>query len=142
VRGKRIAIQEYGIPNQELVSALKKRGAVVQTISVYRWALPEDLGPLRGAIQKILAGEADVALFTNSAQVDHLFRVATDDKAAERLRRSCKNLVIASVGPVCTEALEQFGLKPDIEPVHPKMGALIAEVAASARTILSMKSTP
>src|SRR5262245_44010440 len=142
VRGKRIAIQEYGIPNQELVSALEKRGAVVQTISVYRWALPEDLGPLRGAIQKILTGEADVALFTNSAQVDHLFRVATDDKAAERQRRSCKNLVIASVGPVCTEALAQFGLKPDIEPVHPKMGALIAEVAASARTILSTKNTP
>jgi hypothetical protein len=35
--------------------------------------------------------------------------------------------------------LEQFGLKPDIEPVHPKMGALIAEVAASARAILSAK---
>jgi uroporphyrinogen-III synthase len=47
--------------------------------------------------------------------------------------------VIASVGPVCTEVLEQFGLKPDIEPAHSKMGALIAEVAASAQSILSTK---
>jgi uroporphyrinogen-III synthase len=51
-------------------------------------------------------------------------------------------MVIASVGPVCTEVLEQFGLKPDIEPVHPKMGSLIAEVAARAGTLLSAKNTP
>jgi len=40
---------------------------------------------------------------------------------------------------VCTEVLEQFGLKPDIEPTHPKMGSLIAEIAASAHEILADK---
>ncbi len=75
VRGKQIAVQEYGIPNAELVAGLEQRGATVRTIAVYRWALPEDLAPLRGAIETILGGDAQVALFTNGAQVEHLFRV-------------------------------------------------------------------
>ena len=141
MRGKRIVIQEYGIANPELIAALEDRGASVTSMPIYRWALPEDLSPLRAAIQKILAGEADVALFTNGAQVDHLFQIANRDKAGDSLRHAFKNIVVGSVGPVCTQALEQFGVKPDIEPVHPKMGSLIAEVAARARAILSTKNT-
>jgi uroporphyrinogen-III synthase len=141
LHGKRVAVQEYGIPNAELVSGLKQRGATVETVAIYKWALPEDVGPLRAAIEKIVNGEADIALFTNGAQVDHLFQVAIEEQAEEPLRRAFGNIVIASVGPVCTEVLEQFGLKPDIEPPHPKMGSLIAEVAASARRVLSAKRT-
>lgn len=139
LQGKRIAVQEYGISNRELVAGLESRGAKVASIPIYRWALPEDLGPLRAAIRKILSGEADVALFTNGAQVDHLFRVAAEQKTAEILRGAFKAMVVGSVGPVCTEVLEQYGLKPDLEPSHPKMGSLIAEIAASARTILTTK---
>ena len=139
LQGKRIAVQEYGVPNTELVAGLQRRGASVETFAIYKWALPEDVGPLRAAIKKIANGEADVALFTNGAQVDHLFQVAIEDGAEEELRRALKNLVIGSVGPVCTEVLHQFGLEPDLEPEHPKMGALIAETAASARDLLSRK---
>jgi uroporphyrinogen-III synthase len=141
LRGQRIAIQEYGVTNAELIAALQARGATVASIPIYRWALPEDLAPLRAAIEKILSGEVDIALFTNGAQVEHLFKIAAYDKAEERLRQACHNLVVGSVGPVCTQVLQQFGLTPDLEPVHPKMGALIAEVAARARAVLSTKST-
>lgn len=137
---KRIVIQEYGIPNRELVAELEARGASVVPIPIYRWALPEDLAPLRQAIQEILKGDADVALFTNGAQVDHLFRIATEDKVEESLRLAFKSKVIGSVGPICTQVLEQFGLKPDIEPIHPKMGSLVAEVAAAAYRLLNEKS--
>jgi len=141
VRGKRIVIQEYGIANPELVAALKERGATVTTMPIYRWALPEDLAPLRAAISKILDGDVDVALFTNGAQVDHLFQVAGYDKADGSLRQAFKKIAVGSVGPVCTQVLLQFGLTPDIEPVHPKMGSLIAEVAARAREVLAKKSS-
>ena len=141
LHGQRIAIQEYGVTNAELISALQARGATVASIPIYRWALPEDLAPLRAAVEKILSGEVDIALFTNGAQVEHLFKIAAYDQAEERLRQACRNLVVGSVGPVCTLVLQQFRLTPDIEPVHPKMGALIAEVAARARAVLSTKST-
>jgi uroporphyrinogen-III synthase len=139
VRGKRVAVQEYGIPNKDLIAVLESLGATVVSIPIYRWALPEDLAPLRQAIERILRGDVDVALFTNGAQVDHLFAVGAYDQAADSLRAAFKRLVVASVGPVCTQVLEQFGIKPDIEPSHPKMGSLIAEVAATAHTILAAK---
>jgi uroporphyrinogen-III synthase len=137
--GKHIAVQEYGIPNPELVSGLERRGATVKTVPIYRWALPDDLEPLRSATQKLLNREIDVALFTNGAQVDHLFRVAGENKLEEALRSAFTQVVISSVGPVCTEVLENHGLKPDIQPTHPKMGSLIADVASSARRILATK---
>lgn len=138
LRDKRIAIQEYGIPNRELVSEMEARGATVVSVPIYRWALPEDLTPLREAIRRILHGQIDIALFTNATQVDHLFKLAANDRAGA-LREAFKLTVIGSVGPLCTEALEQFGLKPDVEPAHPKMGSLIAEIAASAPGLLATK---
>jgi uroporphyrinogen-III synthase len=137
--GKRIALQEYGIPNPQLVAALESQGASVAPVPIYRWALPEDLAPLRAAVQKVLRAEADMALFTNGAQVEHLFKVAAEDKADDALRIALQKIVVASVGPVCTRVLEQLGLKPDLEPAHPKMGALIAESAASAHRLLAAK---
>ena len=139
IRGKRVAIQEYGIPNKELIAALDSLGATVISIPIYRWALPEDLAPLREAIDKILRGGADVALFTNGAQVEHLFKIAESEQGTESLRLALNRLVVASVGPVCTQVLKEFGITPDIEPPHPKMGSLAAEVAARARTILTAK---
>ena len=138
LRGKGIAIQEYGIPNPQLTAALESRGATVTTIPIYRWALPEDLEPLRQAIETLARGDADVVLFTNGAQVDHLFRVAAENNA-NPLRQGLDRAVIGSVGPICTQVLEQFGIQPDIEPRHPKMGSLIAEVAASAQRLLDNK---
>jgi uroporphyrinogen-III synthase len=139
VRGKRIVIQEYGIPNPELTSALETRGATVSTIAIYRWELPNDLDPLRLAIEKITQGDADVVLFTNGAQVDHLFRIAAEMETVEKLRLALQRTVIGSVGPICTQVLEGFGIDPDIEPAHPKMGSLMAEVAASAQPLLEAK---
>jgi uroporphyrinogen-III synthase len=139
LQGKRIAVQEYGIPNTELVAGLQRRGASVETFAIYKWALPEDIGPLRAAIKKMANEDADVALFTNGAQVDHLFQVAIEDGAEEELRRALKTMVVGSVGPVCTAVLHQFGLEPDLEPEHPKMGALLAKTAAFASDVLARK---
>lgn len=139
VRSKRIAVQEYGISNPELTSALEARGATVSTISIYRWELPNDFEPLRRAIEKITQGDADIVLFTNGAQVDHLFRVAAKSDNTDSLREGLQRAVVGSVGPICTQVLEQFGIDPDVEPAHPKMGSLIAGVAASAHPLLEAK---
>jgi uroporphyrinogen-III synthase len=139
LRDQRIAIQEYGVPNHELVAQLERRGAKVTTVPVYRWALPEDLKPLRAAIQTIIGGGADVVLFTNGAQVDHLFRVAAQAGAGGALRTALAQVVIGSVGPICTQALQRYSVQPDLQPTHPKMGSLMAEIAASAARILAAK---
>jgi uroporphyrinogen-III synthase len=139
IAGQRIAIQEYGIPNSDLSAELERRRAKVTSVPIYRWALPEDIQPLRDAVQKLIRGEVDAALFTNGAQVDHLFAVAKQDGVDGALRGALAQVVIGSVGPVCTQALQRFGLSPDLEPTHPKMGSLLAEIAASMERILAAK---
>jgi uroporphyrinogen-III synthase len=131
VVGKRTAVLEYGITNPQLLDGLAARGATVLRVPVYRWALPEDLGPLHAAIAAVCDGAVDIALFTSATQVYHVFHVAGADR--ERLRRGFARAVVASVGPVCSEALREHGLAPDLEPEHPKMGALVAEVARRGR---------
>jgi len=70
--GLRIAVQEYGVSNAELLEGLRERGAVVSHVPVYRWALPEDITPLRRALDQILSSQVEVVLFTNAVQVEHV----------------------------------------------------------------------
>jgi uroporphyrinogen-III synthase len=139
VRGRRVAIQEYGVSNPELLTALSERGATVTSVPVYQWALPENLEPLRAAIAATGRGEIDVVLFTTSVQVDHLFEVAAQIHAETQLRNGLARMVIASIGPTTTEALRRHNLAPDIEPTHPKLGILVDETAHQSAAILARK---
>ena len=135
-RGGLAAVQEYGAPVPGLVDGFVHRGLRVLSVPVYRWALPEDPRPLAAAAAALARGAADVAVFTNAAQVEHLFRAAADPEA---LRRGVARAVVASVGPVCSEALGAHGIAPDLEASPPKMGPLVALVAARARDLVAAK---
>jgi uroporphyrinogen-III synthase len=137
VAGKRVAVQEYGVSNTEFLAALEARGARVERIAIYRWTLPEDLAPLHAAIGAICEGHTDIALFTSATQVYHLFQVAGAN--ADRLRAGFAQVLIASIGPICSEALREHGLAPDLEPEHAKMGQLVGEVARRGAGLLRAK---
>lgn len=134
---RHIAVQEYGKSNPELLDGLRARGAEVSPVRVYQWQLPEDTGPLRDAARRLAAGEIDVALFTTSAQIDHLLRVSGDME--DEVRAGLRRAVVASIGPTTTEALQEHGIQPDIEPEHPKMGFLLQAAAARAAEIRKSK---
>lgn len=136
---KRVAVQEYGRSNPELLAGLRAQGREVTPVRVYEWDLPEDTGPLREAVRRIAAGAADVALFTTSVQVEHLFRIAAEEGLEEAVREGLRRAVIGSIGPTTTEMLEEYGLKPDVVPSHPKMGFLVQETAARAGRLLEAK---
>jgi uroporphyrinogen decarboxylase len=138
--GARVAVQEYGVPNETFLAGLKERGVSVLRVPVYQWMLPSDLEPLREAIQSLVEGRAQVALFTNSAQVDHLLRVAAESDGKQPLLEALKRVVVTSVGPTCSETLGRYGIAVDLEPVHPKMGPLVQETARRAKEILKEKS--
>ncbi len=136
---RRIAVQEYGKTAPELLDGLRSRGAEVTTVPVYQWDLPEDTGPLRQAACRIAAGDFDVALFTTSIQIPHLLRIAQEESIEDQVRTNLRRLVIASIGPSTSETLREFGLEPDFEPSHPKMGWLVNETSERAREILESK---
>jgi uroporphyrinogen-III synthase len=139
LEGCRVALQEYGVQNRELIQCLEDRGAKVRRVTVYRWALPADLGPLRSAIQAIAAGTVDVVLFTTSVQVIHLMQVAAEMGLESDLRDSLRRMLVASIGPTTTETLRDHDLPSDIEPSHPKMAILVKEAAARAPEIVRQK---
>jgi uroporphyrinogen-III synthase len=129
---RQIAVQEYGRPNPELIEGLKARGASVTSVRVYQWDLPEDPGPLREAARRLAAAEFDVVLFTTAIQISHLARVAEEQGIGQATLAGLRRAFVASIGPTTTEALEEFGVKPDLEPSHPKMGFLVREAAENA----------
>jgi uroporphyrinogen-III synthase len=129
---RRVAIQEYGRPTPELVERLQARGAAVTTVRVYEWDLPEDTEPLREAARRLAAREFDVVLFTTSVQIVHLVRVAEEQGLGPAALDGLRKTLVVSIGPTTTEALEEFGVHPDLEPSHPKMGLLVREAAERA----------
>jgi len=138
---RRIAVQEYGRPSAELLAGLRARGAEVTPVRVYQWELPEDTAPLREAAERIAAEEVDVALFTTSVQIDHLLRVAAEKGLEDYVRTALTKMLVASVGPATSEALEENGIHPDFEPSRPKMGFLVQETAQRAEALLGSKRT-
>lgn len=134
---RRIAVQEYGKSNRALLDALREQGAEVTPVPVYQWALPEDTAPLRAAARGLAAGEFDVILLTTSIQVTHLLQVAAEEGVD--VLPALQRMVIGSIGPTTTEALEEIGLKADMEPSHPKMGILVKEAGEQAAAILEAK---
>jgi uroporphyrinogen-III synthase len=127
--GARVAVQEYGVSNPELLDGLEKRGARVTRVPVYQWALPDDQAPLRAAIQSLAQAQMDVVLFTTSVQAVHLFQVAKAMNLEKEMRTGLERAMVASIGPTTSKELSRVRIRVDLEPSHPKMGFLVKEAA-------------
>ena len=121
------------------MKALKPRGAEVFPVPIYKWALPEDLGPIRHALDEIMAGRVHVVLITNAAQVDHVMQVLEQDGKVELFCAALQKMIVASIGPTASERLRHHSWPVDFEPSHPKMGILIKEVSEQASKVLHQK---
>ena len=140
VQGLKIAVQEYGVTKPEMFEDLKKRGAEVFAVPVYRWALPEDTGPLETAITHVLNGAFDAMIVTNAAQIDHVMQLAERALNTDLFRGACRKIVVASIGPTASEALKHHDLPVDFEPSHPKMGILVKELSEQVHGLRQAKS--
>jgi uroporphyrinogen-III synthase len=142
LKGRRVAVQEYGVSNRELLAGLEERGGKITSVPVYEWALPADTGPLRSAIAAIARNEMDVILFTTATQADHLLQIAKEMNEEGAMRGALSRMVVASIGPTTSERLREYGIAPDLEPAHPKMGYLVSEAAQRSAELLRRKRSP
>ena len=124
--GARVLVQRYGVANVELEETLKARGAQVIEITTYRWALPQDTRPLFNLIGALERGEVDAVAVTNAAQVYNFFALAERSDRTIALRDSLNRTLVASIGPVSSEALKKFGVAAGLEASPPKLGPFIA----------------
>ncbi|MDE0144808.1 MAG: uroporphyrinogen-III synthase [Nitrospira sp.] len=137
--GLRIAIQEYGTANTDLAQGLIERGARVTSVAVYRWALPDDVEPLKQTLRSIVDGNVSVLLFTSAVQVDHIVKLldATDELAT--FRDALAKTMVASIGQVTSQRLRHHHFPVDFEPSHARMGTLVKEASEHAAEIITHK---
>lgn len=125
--GRRVAVQEYGMPNPELTAALIGAGADVVKVPVYRWRLPEDPSAAAKLIELTCDGRVDAITFTSAPAVHNLFAIADDVDTSEALRRAFNHggVAAACVGPVCAEGARQQGVDAPLVPDVGRLGLLV-----------------
>jgi uroporphyrinogen-III synthase len=124
------ALLHYGERNGPLADALRGRGAVLEELCLYEWQLPEDTAPLAALVRDMVAGGIDATIFTSQIQCRHLFAVAATHGLSAKLAEALKTQVVGAIGPVCVDALERYGIRPQVVPTQSKMGILVTELTA------------
>jgi uroporphyrinogen-III synthase len=139
LKGRSVAVQEYGVSSPELLAGLAERGAQVLPVRIYEWSLPEDTTPLREAVYAVTRGEIDVLLVTSAVQIRHLLQVAGEMSLREEVISALERVVVGSIGPIASAELRKQGIGVDLEPSHPKMGFLVKEVAEQSSALRQSK---
>lgn len=128
VAGERIAVQLYGEPLPEFIDALRRAGAEVVELSIYRWSRIDDSTPLRRLVGQAVAGTVDAITFTSAPAVTATLAVAAEDGLEEALLAALRTHVVAAcVGPVTATQLEERGV-PTIQPERARIGALVRTI--------------
>ena len=123
--GRRVAVQLYGEPTPQLTGTLRRVGARVVEIPVYRWARTDDPTPLRRLVGQAVAGTVDAITFTSAPAVAATLAVAADDNLEGLLLGALRSHVLAAcVGPLTAAPLEERGVAP-ISPERARLSSLV-----------------
>jgi uroporphyrinogen III methyltransferase/synthase len=110
VKGKRILLARAKKARDILPKGLRKMGAEVDVVAVYRTVKP------RGGskkLKKLLAeGKIDVIAFTSSSTVNHFAELLKK----EDLKKLLKGVAIACIGPVTARTVKEWALKVQVQP--------------------------
>ncbi|HET6874809.1 MAG TPA: uroporphyrinogen-III synthase [Acidimicrobiales bacterium] len=130
--GKRVAVQLDGSGDSPEVDRLRRAGAEVVSLPVYRWTLPDDLGPALRLAEALMAGRVQAVTFTAGPAIRNWLAMVDREGAGEELRRSLTDgrAVVGSVGPICSEVAEHEGLGSAhlVQPDAYRLGPLVRAV--------------
>jgi len=127
LEGKRVAVQEAGAEAADISLALRGEGADVVEVPVYRWRMPDDVGPALRLVEAACDGRVDAVTFTSAPAVQNLFEVAARHDRDSQLRRAfnASGVVAACVGAVCAGAARDEGIESPVEPSLGRLGLMI-----------------
>ncbi|MGH9432500.1 MAG: uroporphyrinogen-III synthase [Terriglobia bacterium] len=122
VRGKRFLIPRARVARDLVPRALTGRGAKVEVVEAYQTVLP---GYSAGEVKKRLTPMPDVLTFTSSSTAYHFVELAE----REGLLSGMKGCLVASIGPVTSDALRQLGFSVAVEARESTIPGLIQALA-------------
>lgn len=118
LEGRRVAVQLYGEdPNTMLRLYLRQRNlASCDMVAPYIYASDSDTERVKALIQALAAGQIDLLAFTSQPQVHRLFDVALKHHLHAELSAGMRQVKIAAIGPIVSEALKAHGCQVDVMP--------------------------
>jgi uroporphyrinogen III methyltransferase/synthase len=121
--GSRILLARAQMAREVLPQGLIRLGAAeVKVAPVYKTRAPRELPPeAEAALQE---GPVDVLTFTSSATVHNFVKLL----GKERFQTLAAKAVAASIGPITSATLKEYGLSPQIEPADYTIPALAKAV--------------
>jgi uroporphyrinogen-III synthase len=129
--GRRVGVQLYGEPNTRFCGALEALGAIVRTVEVYNYRAASDEARVAAFIDQIVRSELDAVTFTSAPQVASLFdhgrRLGASAALVEAFRGP---VIVVAIGEVTRRALEAREVQARVVPIVPKMGPMVAALAA------------
>ncbi|MFE7110462.1 uroporphyrinogen-III synthase [Streptomyces sp. NPDC057575] len=129
--GRRIAVQEHGVPLDAFSAALRERGAEVIPIPVYRWGPPADPSPLRRLVEQTVRRELHALTFTSAPAIDAFLAAAAGLGLGDEVLTALREDVLpVCVGPVCGRRLEEAEVDV-LFPERGRLGAMVRTVEAA-----------
>lgn len=126
--GLRIIVQEHGQSLSMVAHALRRQGAVVETVTVYRVAPAEDPEPVFAMIERLAAGTMDAVTFTSAPAAAAFMDAATSAGLRDDVIAAFQADSVAScVGPVTAAAFELWGI-PTIFPERSRIAAMVKQL--------------
>jgi len=126
--GKRILVQEHGQSLSMVAHALRRRGAEVTTLTVYRVESSDDPEPLFRLVDLLADGELDAVTFTSAPAVAAFMAAAGSvGRRDEVVAAFQAEVVAACVGPVTSAAFELWGV-PTIYPERSRLAAMVKQL--------------
>ena len=126
--GRRIVVQEHGQSLSMVAHALRRRGADVSSVAVYRVVAAEDPERMFHLIDQIADRTVHAVTFTAAPAVAALMEAAGSTGRREDVVSAFQADVLAScVGPVTAAAFELWGV-PTIFPDRSRLAAMIKQL--------------
>ncbi|GAA4818163.1 uroporphyrinogen-III synthase [Nocardioides caeni] len=126
--GQRIVVQEHGQSLSMAAHALRRLGAEVTTVAVYRVEGAADPEPMFGLVEQIAERRVHAVTFTAAPAVAAMMDVAASSGCRDEVVTAFQADVIAScVGPVTAAAFEMWGV-PTIWPERSRLVAMVKQL--------------
>jgi uroporphyrinogen-III synthase len=140
LNGSCVGVQLYPGGEDMLTAFLKKAGAKADPILCYRYASDEEDERVAHLINELVTRNIDLIAFTSTAQVHRLQEVARRFGRASELDSAMRQALIAAVGPVTAQAVEDAGwpvaaMPQDSFHLKPMVIALGRRLAGNASPI-------
>jgi len=123
LQGSQILLARARIARDVLPRGLRKMGAEVDVVEVYRTVKPK--GGARRLRQLLADEKIDLITFTSSSTVNHFVELLKK----EDLKSALKGIVIACIGPVTTRTAKAWGMRVQIQPEAYTIPALTRAIA-------------